>query len=50
MLLPLNCKVRFGKLSYPNSTEIPQILEEVKAAILNLKPTLEADFNQFKAI
>jgi len=47
LILPLVCKVRFGKPLFPKNDDIDSILEEVKEAIVGLKNKDERDRNLF---
>lgn len=47
LVLPLVCKVHFGKPMQVDSGDITVILNKVKEAILGLKPATEQDLNQF---
>lgn len=50
LILPMNCTVRFGKPVFPKSTEIEDILGEVKTAILALQKRDERYTNDFENI
>ncbi|MEL6674526.1 MAG: lysophospholipid acyltransferase family protein [Bacteroidota bacterium] len=48
LIVPLVCKVRFGKPIYPETEDIDEILEQVKTAILDLREKDERDRNRFR--
>lgn len=47
LIIPLNCKVRFGKPLYAHGEKIDKLLHIIKEAILDLKSHDERDSNKF---
>lgn len=49
LCLPLPCKIRFGEPMKSESQDIDDILQQVRTAILDLKPAEEREMNRFQA-
>ncbi len=47
LIVPLNCKVRFGEPVYAGEEEVSDLTERVKSAIMELKSKDERDHNVF---
>ena len=47
VIIPLNCKVRFGQPMRANTVNINALLDQIKQAIFSLKPISELDTNNF---